>query len=126
MLQSIKRMRKVVSPISSSLRKLSQNSQSLPDVSINSSSSSNSNDTNVISNVTTTSNTIINVNSDHEFSSLSSTTFSEFKIGVNLQRFGVNLTKLSLEGKLDPVVGRDKEVEGSSKYWLDERRIIPY
>ena len=119
-------MRKVVSPISSSLRKLSQNSQSLPDVSINSNSSSNSNDTNVISNVTTTSNTIINVNSDHEFSSLSSTTFSEFKIGVNLQRFGVNLTKLSLEGKLDPVVGRDKEVEGSSKYWLDERRIIPY
>ena len=28
-----------------------------------------------------------------------------------MQRFGTNLTKLSLEGKLDPVVGRDKEVD---------------
>jgi len=46
-----------------------------------------------------------------QYSVSSSSTYTELKIGVTLQRFGTNLTKLSLEGKLDPVVGRDKEVD---------------
>jgi len=131
-LLSITKRRKIVnrlsllSPISISLRRcLSQNS--LPDVSINNSSndsnSSSSNDTNIINNITTTTNNNsnnnnnnnTNVNSNNQFSSSSLSTatsnYTELKIGVNLQRFGLNLTKLSLEGKLDPVIGRDKEVE---------------
>ena len=48
--------------------------------------------------------------STNQYSVSSSSTYNEVKIGVTLQRFGTNLTKLSLEGKLDPVVGRDKEV----------------
>jgi len=132
-LLSITKRRKIVnrlsllSPISISLRRcLSQNS--LPDVSINNSSNnsnSSSNDTNIINNITTTTNNNsnnnnnnnnnTNVNSNNQFSSSSLSTatsnYTEVKIGVNLQRFGLNLTKLSLEGKLDPVIGRDKEVE---------------
>ena len=32
------------------------------------------------------------------------------KLGPNLSRYGVNLNKLAEEGKLDEVVGRDKEI----------------
>jgi ATP-dependent Clp protease ATP-binding subunit ClpC len=34
---------------------------------------------------------------------------------ATLDRFGTNLTQLAAEGKLDPVVGRDKEIERATQ-----------
>ncbi len=35
----------------------------------------------------------------------------ELRLGPNLTKYGVNLNKQVLEGKIDPVVGRKKEIE---------------
>lgn len=83
-------------------------SSNVPDTSSLSSSPSTVNNT--TSTETSTSSPASNVQFPPTNSS-SSSSYTELKIGVTLQRFGVNLTKLSLEGKLDPVMGRDKEVD---------------
>ena len=48
-----------------------------------------------------------------QFSSaaISSSVVTPWKMGVNLTRYGVNLSKAAADGKLDPVIGRLDEIE---------------
>lgn len=43
--------------------------------------------------------------------SLSSVSLTAVKLGQSLTRYGQNLTKLAADGKLDPVIGRENEIE---------------
>ena len=36
---------------------------------------------------------------------------ANLKLGPNLLKFGVNVTKQAADGKLDPIVGRDEEIQ---------------
>ena len=44
-------------------------------------------------------------------SAISSSVVTPWKMGVNLTRYGVNLSKAAADGKLDPVIGRLDEIE---------------
>jgi len=43
-----------------------------------------------------------------------------------LDEFGTNLTQLAAEGKLDPVVGRQQEIERATRFWVAVPRITQF
>lgn len=51
--------------------------------------------------------------------------FSSIKLGVNLLKYAVNLNKLASDGKLEDVVGRDKEIQQAIQVLSRRRKNNP-
>lgn len=49
----------------------------------------------------------------------------QIKLGINLSRYGVNLSKLAVEDKLDQVIGREEEINKAIKILSRRRKNNP-
>lgn len=52
-------------------------------------------------------------------------TLSLSRLGVNLNKYGINLTKLALDGHIDTLIGRDKEIQSVIQILCRRRKNNP-